>query len=360
MKAESYWLILLLIVTLSLAIRLKSDRRHKWPFWKKNIKQIAIISVDKDKEDLIQLNRLKQSNGTNAFNGVIQSSIENFDENQDGRQDGTCTCASTSFVCSPTISIDGFSSVDASVTVIVSSCSASSTCSTVCTSISTSCSSSCTISTTLTATYYTSYLYCSGAIYGNSIIPTSYTTSAGSSTSSSTTVYSSGCQSLSTACSTTTINRLARAAFAAAAAAVAIAVGVGAGVRVAQGAEVQQIIALDTEQQVLELVNDFLLTGAEDNSTLNENATINAFVPITALTPSNLLPIPVTGVSGPNFRNGDGCGDESILFDDGNCYPLLRRGPCPDRSQWLTVDPFTLRVNSIKRSQSNVFLIHQF
>ena len=77
--------------------------------------------------------------------------------------------------------------------------------------------------------------------------------------------------------------------------------------------------------------------------------------------PINQLSIPVTGddfliedqLNEETMINSqrstmihqDGCDDGSIMFDDGICYPLLRQGPCPDRLQWLTVDPITLRVN---------------
>lgn len=45
-----------------------------------------------------------------------------------------------------------------------------------------------------------------------------------------------------------------------------------------------------------------------------------------------------------NFRNisDDGCNKTSVLFDDGNCYPLLR--PCENPLFWTTVDPLTKRV----------------
>lgn len=56
--------------------------------------------------------------------------------------------------------------------------------------------------------------------------------------------------------------------------------------------------------------------------------------------PINILPLPVDGI---DFQD-DGCGDGSVRFDDGNCYPVLRRGPCADPFQWVTVDPNQLRV----------------
>ena len=111
-----------------------------------------------------------------------------------------------------------------------------------------------------------------------------------------------------------------------AAAVTAIAVGVGAGVGVAQAAQAQQ----QQQQQVQQQVANFLLNSAGGGGA-------GGIAP----TPFNLLPIPVTGT---NFRNDGGCGDGSIIFQDGNCHPILRRGPCPDRRHWLTVDSSTLRV----------------
>ena len=75
--------------------------------------------------------------------------------------------------------------------------------------------------------------------------------------------------------------------------------------------------------------------------------------------PFNQLSIPVTGqdffldnlneeaiYSQRSTSQGYHCDDGSIIFDDEICYPLLRQGPCPDRQQWLTVDPITLQVNN--------------
>ena len=76
---------------------------------------------------------------------------------------------------------------------------------------------------------------------------------------------------------------------------------------------------------------------------------INGIAP----TSFNDLTIPVTGQNfrKRSIRESDGCVNGWISFDDGNCYPLLKRGPYPDLRQWLTVDPFTLRVNSIEYLQ---------
>jgi len=141
----------------------------------------------------------------------------------------------------------------------------------------------------------------------------------------------------------------------AAGAAAAVAAGVGVGV----GADAAQVTSRERRQrsQVLQQVDDFLARSAGDgdsSSSVGEgdeddgdggdgrSAGTGGIAP----TPSNLLPIPVPGSS---FRNDGGCGDDSILFADGNCYPVLRRGPCPGRHQWLTVDPTTLKGRCMPR-----------
>ena len=67
-----------------------------------------------------------------------------------------------------------------------------------------------------------------------------------------------------------------------------------------------------------------------------------------AQTPVNNMPIPVTG---SNLRD-DECGDGSVRFRDGNCYPVLRRGPCDNPLHWLTVDPITLSVLHLKNNNA--------
>ena len=60
-------------------------------------------------------------------------------------------------------------------------------------------------------------------------------------------------------------------------------------------------------------------------------------------TPVNDMQIPVNG---SNLRD-DQCGDGLVRYRDGNCYPVLRRGPCTNPLQWLTVDPITLSVKQV-------------
>jgi hypothetical protein len=169
-------------------------------------------------------------------------------------------------------------------------------------------------------------------------------------TSSSVIAYSSGCNSVSAACFAIT------AAVAVAAAAVAVGVGAVAGVGTGNAiAEGQQRV------QVLQQVDNFLNRGVGDQNTGDfgqeddgqgdgqgngSGVGIGTGAGGIAPTPSNLLQIPVPG---SNFRNDGGCSDESILFADGNCHPVLRSGPCPERHQWLTVDPMTLKGRCMPR-----------
>lgn len=105
------------------------------------------------------------------------------------------------------------------------------------------------------------------------------------------------------------------------------------------------------------------VTIAEDAGTELFVESVTGFVGLPkgfAATPFNRLTIPVTSENVSPFEQlideaiffrqsgslhiNDYCDDNSILFDDGICYPLLRQGPCPDHHQWLTIDPITLRV----------------
>jgi hypothetical protein len=56
--------------------------------------------------------------------------------------------------------------------------------------------------------------------------------------------------------------------------------------------------------------------------------------------PVNSLPFPVTGLDFPK----DGCDDNSVRFSDGNCHPVLSRGPCNETNHWVTIDPISLQV----------------
>ena len=130
-------------------------------------------------------------------------------------------------------------------------------------------------------------------------------------------VYNTGCDSLSGACASKAITRLA-----AAAAAVAIAVGVAVpvGVGAINAAQVQT----EQRQEVQQGVGQFLANGGLYDTR----------------TPVNILPVPVVGLS----LKDDGCGDISVRYRDGICYPVLRRGPCANPLHWITVDPINLLV----------------
>jgi preprotein translocase subunit SecG len=71
-----------------------------------------------------------------------------------------------------------------------------------------------------------------------------------------------------------------------------------------------------------------------DNQQNNNQQTVNNQIPV------NNLPIPVTGLDFPK----DGCDDSSVRFADGNCHPVLTRGPCNETNRWVTIDPITLQV----------------
>ena len=80
------------------------------------------------------------------------------------------------------------------------------------------------------------------------------------------------------------------------------------------------------------------------NQQLNQqqisNVVSNALVALSITAPVSIsVPFVVAGLS---FRT-DECGDGGIRFNDGNCYPVLRRGQCPD-SRWILVDPESLTV----------------
>ena len=62
--------------------------------------------------------------------------------------------------------------------------------------------------------------------------------------------------------------------------------------------------------------------------------------------PINDMPIPVR--ADPRYNGilmDDGCGDASVRFADGQCYPLLSQGPCYDDRHWLIIDPISFTVN---------------
>ena len=77
-------------------------------------------------------------------------------------------------------------------------------------------------------------------------------------------------------------------------------------------------------------------------------AGINVRLLMAANFPANILRWPNVGTD----LDVDVCGYSSVLYSDGNCYSLLRRGPCPPL-QWITVNPrdflvsdFTFKLSS--------------
>jgi hypothetical protein len=94
------------------------------------------------------------------------------------------------------------------------------------------------------------------------------------------------------------------------------------------------------------VANAIQAASNDPNQQLNQqqisNVVSNALVALAVTAPVSVsVPFAVAGLS---FRT-DGCGDGSIRFTDSRCYPVLRRGPCPD-SQWILVDPERLSVTT--------------
>ena len=112
----------------------------------------------------------------------------------------------------------------------------------------------------------------------------------------------------------------------------AVAVALGARAEIADARNRQ--LKIEQETQVLQQIDRFLLNaaGADDDEGPHGGAQ----------TPMNKLSIPVTGAD----SRDDGCGDTFVrVAADGQCHPLLRRGPCPDPFHWVTVNPINLTVN---------------
>lgn len=180
-------------------------------------------------------------------------------------------------------------------------CFSSPRCSVTCTSLESRCGRTCTHAIEFSAKYY--------AIDSNQIYTTTFVKS-----------YSTGCEQVTAGCIATAV----------AAAAVAIAVGVAVPVGSAAAAAAAAAAAVPSSSQANEIqvqVAQFLSNGGLFDT----------------LTPVNDLPIPVRGEDLPD----DGCGDSSVRFRDGRCYPVLKRGPCRNPYYWITVDPVRLTVSNI-------------
>lgn len=179
-----------------------------------------------------------------------------------------------------------------------------SACNVTCVSLESHCGWTCVHVTEYAKTYYVTHLHVNYSIVF--------------STSANTTIqtYDDGCEILECAC-------FAKAAKVVLGVAAVIAVALGVGVPANFQASAP---AVDTNEiaQINFQVGQFL------NRSRN-------FVP------EHHHQIPLDGLDFPN----DECGDRSVRFADGNCYILLRRGPCADPYHWVTLDPIQLRVIKI-------------
>ena len=134
------------------------------------------------------------------------------------------------------------------------------------------------------------------------------------------------------------------------AAAVLGAVSIWAIVRAAQNANFQQQQQQLQQQQQQQQLIDLQRSRFDPNNIWNQQFPVGDQLITNRLdfddfpflrTPINSLSIPVTG---SNFTNFCGCGDNSVWMTDGKCYPLLRQGPCSNPRYWLTIDPKSLKV----------------
>ena len=79
----------------------------------------------------------------------------------------------------------------------------------------------------------------------------------------------------------------------------------------------------------------------------------NELVDISTIEPARIIgeETPVNNLDTPvlELRNftADGCRNNSVRFNFGNCTPLLRRGSCPSPYQWVTAHPISLQVNKL-------------
>jgi len=121
------------------------------------------------------------------------------------------------------------------------------------------------------------------------------------------------------------------AALAAVAAAAVVAIAVGVGVSVGSAVSAAAVQSSNQASQIQGQVTQFL-GGGGGGGFFNTQ------------TPVNDVTIPVLG----NDQPDDGCGDSSVRFQDGKCYPVLKRGPCSNPYFWVTVDPKTLMVSNLR------------
>ena len=120
--------------------------------------------------------------------------------------------------------------------------------------------------------------------------------------------------------------------------AVAIAVAVGVAVPVANAAIQAANNGPNSQNQQL-------------NQQQISNVVSNAFVALSITAPVSIsVPFVVAGLS---FRT-DECSDGGIRFNDGTCFPVLRRGPCP-ALQWILANPQSLTVTIKDRNFGTKF-----
>ncbi len=134
------------------------------------------------------------------------------------------------------------------------------------------------------------------------------------------------------------------AGLAAAAATVAVAIAVGVAVSVGSAVAATTVQSANQANQIQGQIVQIIAGGGGFFNTP---------------TPVNDATIPVFG----DDQMDDGCGDSSIRFQDGICYPVLKRGPCSNPFNWITVNPVSMMVSNScgKRIQgyiSNILYIY--
>ena len=285
------------------------------------------------------------------------------------RQDA-CPCPSSSFDC-PTQTLVNTTTDENYFTYSYFTCSTSSECANFCSASLTCAPPGCTMYTALTVTYFTSYSYIT------IVNQTSLTTSQGSSSTTAITSAGVGCDT-TTDCPTSTGGgggggyttiyattniynsggdpgsgsggggelKLVKIPVAAAA---GVLVGLGA----AQAAPVLLKKASDIGHSMKEKPSpahqmqqqlNYLFRGYHHQE-LRGVPTEELFILPAPQVPINDMPIPVrTDPRHNGLFIDDECGDASVRFVDGQCYPLLSQGPCYDDRHWLIIDPITFEV----------------
>jgi len=108
-----------------------------------------------------------------------------------------------------------------------------------------------------------------------------------------------------------------------------VAIAVGVAVSVGSAVSAAAVQSSNQASQIQGQVTQFLAAGGGGGGGF-----------FNTQTPVNDLAIPVLG----NDQPDDGCGDSSVRFQDGRCYPVLKRGSCGNPYNWIAVDPVSLKV----------------